>query len=422
MFELDQDHDTSLLMPLYIGLAPRDPRGQRPVSDEAIDFIEPVTVDELADVLLDLGIPSQVIDGAQVGAPGWVMARGLGWSDGYFIRSARNENSSRGPYLTIGSDDLAAHLAEELNVSCRIGPVMHQEPSSDGDQIADLSIHKRAGAVIGGYRSTDGPMLAHGVGEPLWFTYQRGQTIVSGVHPDTDLSSVVQYPTGSAIVGLERNGPWRRIMIVSGGILEAIHEWGPDWLMVDPRDPLETEDGWLTSFGTLPGLDPADLVQEFFETPQAYAADFLSAFALTDAELTALEEVLADRNAFDPFTDVLRILGLPDEAAEVAEGWREGHDLPGATRVEPQPFGRALWDSVTTVPQEAGISAWLQRIWITRPASFYWLTAAELGALTIGTVAAAKKNRNRLAMGLGLLGALSVADLLIPARWRGQNR
>ena len=74
MFELDQDHDISSLMPLYIGLAPRDPREHRPVSEEAIEFIEPVTVDELADALLNLGIPSQVIDGGQVGAPGWVMA------------------------------------------------------------------------------------------------------------------------------------------------------------------------------------------------------------------------------------------------------------------------------------------------------------------------------------------------------------
>lgn len=420
---MDQDHDTSLLMPLYIGLAPRDPRGQRPVSDEAIDFIEPVTVDELADVLLDLGIPSQVIDGAQVGAPGWVMARGLGWSDGYFIRSARNENSSRGPYLTMGSDDLAAHLAEELNVSCRIGPAMHQEPSPDNDQIADLSVHKRAGAVIGNYRSTDGPMLAHGVGDPLWFTYQRGQTIVSGVHPDTDLSSVVQYPTGSAIVGLERNGPWRRLMIVDDGILEAIHEWGPDWLTVDPRDPLEIEDGWLTTFsGSMPGLDPADLVQEYFEVPQAFAADFLSGFDLDSEQLTALDKVLADRSAFDPFTDVLRILGLPDVAAEVAEGWRDGHDLPGATRVEPQPFGRALWDSVTTVPQEPGLPAWIQRMWITRPASYYWLTVGEVTVLAAGTVAAMKKNRKRLATGLGFLIALSVADLLVPAKWRGQDR
>lgn len=422
MFELDQDHDISSLMPLYIGLAPRDPREHRPVSEEAIEFIEPVTVDELADALLNLGIPSQVIDGGQVGAPGWVMARGLGWPDGYFIRSASDENSGHSPYLTMSSDDLAAYLAEELNVACRIGPQMHREPQQDGHQIGDLSVHKRAGAVIARYKSTDAPLLAHRAGAALWFTY-GAHTIVSGVDTEADLSAVVQYATEGPIVGLERNGPWRRIMVVNEGVLEVMHEWGPDWLGVDPRDPFEQDDTWLTTFGgPTRGLDPADLVMEYFEEPQAQALDFLDSFELNDAAYAKLDELLADRDAFDPFTDILRILGLPDSAAEIAEGWRDGHDLPGATRIEPQPLAKALWSSVTTVPQEAGISAWLQRIWITRPASYYWMSAAELALCAVGFVAAARKQKRGLAAGLGVLGALTIADLFVPARWRGLHK
>lgn len=418
MFELDQDHDISLLTPIYIGLAPRDPREHPPVSDEAIEFIEPVSIDELADCLLDLGIPGQVIDGAQVGAPGWVMARGLGWSDGYFIRSATNENSGRSPFLTISSDDLAAYLAEELNVSCRIGPSLYQEPQTES--IADLSVHKRAGAVIGQYRSTDAAMLAHGSGEPLWFTYGPKYSIVSGARTEADLSAVVQYPSRGPVVGLERNGPWRRIMVVDAGMLVAIHEWGPDWLSVDPRSPEQADDSWLTSIPLSPhALDPADLVLEYFIPPQASADEFADSFDLTPRQLEQLELVLADRNAIDPLTDVLRLLGLPDQAAEIAEGWREGHDLPGATRVEPQTFGRALWSSVTTVPQEPGVSAWLQRVWLTRPQAYYWITAGEVALYTVGAAYGRKKNKRGLVALCAALGVLTVADVLIPARLRG---
>ena len=423
MYELDQDRDTALLMPLYISIAPRDPRAERPDSDEAIEFIEPVTVDELADVLLDLGIPSQVIDGAHVGVPGWVIARGLGWTDGHIIRSAKDENSSTGPFLTMSSDNLAAYLAEELNASCKIGPEMHQAAPTMEDRGADLDGLERAGAVIGEYRSTDGPLLAHQSGTPLWVTYGAVDTIVSGVYSDADLSGVVQFHSPGPTIGMERNGPWRRLMIVEGGELVVIHEWGPEWLSVDPREPYEAQDGWMTGFGAMAlDLDPAELVLDFFLPPEAYAADFAHSFGLTREHLRQLEDVLSDRNMFDPFTAILRILELPEEAAEIAEGWRDGHDLPGATRYDPQPIGRAMWQSLTTVPQERGLGPWLQRLWITRPATYYVLNGVEAALLVGGTYAAARTNRTGLAKVLGVAAAITLADFLVPARLRGLRK
>lgn len=140
----------------------------------------------------------------------------------------------------------------------------------------------------------------------------------------------------------------------------AVHEFGPRWIDVDPRG--------IDDYA-LPGeeFDTVDLVFDYYEPPQADADDFATHYELTTEQHNQLTAILDAETPDDPFTGIVRILGLPDEAAEVAEGWRDPHDLPAAELFHPKRLGAALWDSLTTLPTENTVNARMHRAWITRP-------------------------------------------------------
>ena len=133
--------------------------------------------------------------------------------------------------------------------------------------------------------------------------------------------------------------------------------------------------------------------------------------------------------ADDPFTTLMRILGLPVEAAEVAEGWLPPADLPDARRIASQPLVRALWSSVTTVPTEPGRLNDLQRLWIERPTTYWVLTGAEIVLCAAGAAAALRRTGGPVPRGRRLLGRalvalalVNAADLAVPRRLRGLGR
>lgn len=84
-----------------------------------------MTVDETGDALLELAIPAQLLDGADIGSPGWILARTLGTEDGAILRWAPTENTRHGHLPTMNVDDVAAHLAHELNTACHISNDPH---------------------------------------------------------------------------------------------------------------------------------------------------------------------------------------------------------------------------------------------------------------------------------------------------------
>lgn len=417
MHDLTSGTDQLALVPLFVAIEPRDPRGEADLPLEAIEHVPAATVAEVADVLGQLGVPADLMDGAVLGAPGWVVARTVGWSDGRIVRWAPDENPVDGPYPTLSSDDVAAYLARALDVACRIASDLEIPGETPGDDAVGLVIEARAGAVVGRIRSTDVPRLAYLTGSDLWFTQVDGVSVIAGVEPTTDLEAVVTSPTSSPTVGLERNGPWRRMGLVQSGRMITAHEWGPRWFRVDP------------SGGADPSSNVLRLVDEYFEVPTADADEIAQQFDLSPVQAVHLAALLDDADSDDPFTELMRLLGLPVEAAEVAEGWLPPADLPDVRRVASQPLVRALWSSVTTVPTEPGRMNDLQRLWIERPTAYWVLAGAEVVLCAAGAAVAlrrpaAETSRGRRVLGrtLAVLAVLNAADLALPRRLRGLGR
>lgn len=416
MHDLSADTDQLALVPLYIAVEPRDPRGEATLSEEAIEHVPAATLGEVAEVLIQLGVPADLLDGAVLGAPGWIIARTVGWSDGRILRWAPDENPAIGPFPTLSSDDVATYLSRAIDVSCRVASDLEIPGETLGDDAGGVLIEQRSGAVVGGMRAADLPWLAHQVSSDLWFTQIDGTSIVTGVDPATDLEPVVTSDSPVPNVGLERNGPWRRMGLVRGGAIVTAHQWGPQWFRVDP------------SGGADPDSDVLTLVDDYFDVPSADAEDIAQEFNLGPAQTDQLADLLDDADADDPFTALLRLLDLPVEAAEVAEGWLPPADLADVRRVEAQSMAGALWTSLTTVPTEPGILNELQRLWIQRPRAYWVLAIAETVACLAGAAvllraprsgASARFPRVRRAFGRALVanGLLNLADMALPKRW-----
>ena len=419
MHDLSSDTDHLTLVPLYIAVEPRDPRGEGALSSEALEHIPAATLGEVAEVLIQLGVPADLLDGAVLGAPGWIIARTVGWSDGRIVRWAPDENPASGPFPTLSSDDVATYLSRAIDVSCRVASDLAIPGETLGDDAVGLVIEQRSGAVVGGMRSTDLPWLAHQVSSDLWFTQIDGTSIVTGVDPATDLEPVVTSASPVPNVGLERNGPWRRMGLVRAGAVVTAHQWGPQWFRVDP------------SGGADPDSDVLTLVDDYFDVPCADAEDIAQEFNLGPAQTDQLADLLEDSDADDPFTALLRLLDLPVEAAEVAEGWLPPAELTDVRRVEAQSMAGALWSSLTTVPTEPGVLNDLQRLWIQRPRAYWVLTIAET-IVCLGGAAALRSPRSgatprrprlRRALGraLAITAAINAVDMAIPRRWRGAS-
>lgn len=417
MQDVTSGTDLLALVPLYIAVEPRDPRGEGARTEDAIEHVPAATVEEVAGVLTQLGVPAQMLDGAHLGAPGWVLARTVGWSDGRIVRWAPDENPASGPYPTLSCDDVATYLSRAIDVACRVGEDLEIPSEGRTDHGLGVVIEQRSGAVVGRLRSTEAPQLAHLMGSALWFAQVDGSSIVAAVDPGADLEPVATYAASTPTIGLERNGAWRRIGLMRNREVLTAHEWGPRWTGLDPSEGAAPYDGVMT------------LVSEYFETPVGDVPQIARELDLTDAQARELQELFDDADADDPFTAVLRLLGLPVEAAEVAEGWLDPADLPDVRQVESQPFVRAMWSSLTTVPTEPGRISDLQRLWIYRPRAYWALTAAEavvaagaaVGLLRAGARAGAGRGGTRTALGWAsaAVAALALADMALPRRWRG---
>jgi hypothetical protein len=416
MHDLSFDTDRLALIPLFIAVEPRDPRGEGRLSEEAIEHVPAATLSEVADALGQLGVPADLLDGAVLGAPGWVVARTVGWSDGRIVRWAPDENPANGPYPTLSSDDVATYLAHELDVACRIASDLEIPGETPGDDAIGLVIERRSGAVVGGIRSTDMPRLAHLMRSDLWFAQIGGASIIAGVDPAADLETVIVSPSTTANIGLKRNGPWRRMGLVRNGRIITAHEWGPQWFRVDPSGGADHDSTVLT------------LIDEYFDVPAADPADIAEQFDLSPARSEQLTALLDDVDADDPFTSLMRLLELPVEAAEVAEGWLPPADLPDVRRVIEQTNVKAMWSSITTSPTESGPLNDLQRLWVDRPPAYWALAIAETGACAAAAAIALhggsrpvptwRRRAGYVLVGLALVNAL---DLAVPRRWRGHT-
>jgi hypothetical protein len=421
MHELEQATQTYAAYAMYIAIAPRDPRDPQDIKSSGSDadhvaYLDPVTLEQLSQALLDRAVPAQVIDGAHIGAPGWMIARTVGLYEGFAPRWAPEENTTRGEIPTISFEDLASGLAQELNAACHVAD--HPSVPSTHSHLDGITvdINTRAEAVVGRFRSTDGPLLAHAARHDLWFRSGAQWGVVGVDQPGGALENLIGWNSDQPCIHLERNGAWRRLTVAHRDEI-GVHEWGPQWTDVDPRTGVAQD---LMRYLQLGEVDPAQFVFDFFARPQIDADALAGLFELGTLERDRLHLVLSADNMDDPLTAVTRILGLPEAAAELAEGWREPHHLEGAQYVVAQPFSKAVWAAAMTLPDESDISSRIMRLWLRRPPAYYALNTLEAAALAGLTRYAHKTGRKRTAVVLGALTAVTIADFFTPAKWRGQ--
>jgi len=419
MFELDQETDNANILPMYIAMAPRDPRDGAPQSPDAISYLGPVTTEELAEQLIELSIPAQIIDGAVIGAPGWVIARTLGFEDGSALRWAPEENTTGGRLPSVGFEQVAADLANALGTHCHISdsPALPSIRAHVGDHVVDLD--HAADAVVGHFTSVDGPLLAHAAGVDLWFAHRPDWSIITGRAEGLDVDTLLTWVTPYPTVAFERDGQYRRISVAIRGHIVITHEWGPEWAMVDPRATANEHLARLLDDGK---ENAADLVIDYFEPATAQASDFLPYFDLDPVTQDRLDLVLNSPEMDDPLTAFARILGLPVEAAEIAEGWRSPETLPGVTHAPVLRLPYAVWSAATTVPTENTFAARISRMWLTRPPAYYVVNTTELLTFTAAAALAHKRGHTKTAVALGALAVVTAADFFVPRSWRGHTQ
>lgn len=403
---------------MYIAIAPRDPREPGDHSEQAIHYLEPVTTQELSDALTDRGIPAQIIDGSAVGAPGWVIARTVGFAEGLAPRWAPEENITRGIFPTISFEDLASGLAQELNAPCHVADRPNIPSTHAHIDGLVVDINSRSAALLGQFRSTDGPLIAHTIGHDIWFAHGTRWSTVATEIPEANIDNMIGFNPTKPIISMERNGVWRRLTVVHNNFI-GHHEWGPKWDNVDPRTTVSEP---LLQYLLLDEADPAQFVFNFFHTPAADPNELAAIFNLDVVSKHRLELVLNSADMDDPFTAVARILGLPEAAAEIAEGWRAPHELPNGVEVLHEDLPTAVWSSATTTPTEKDFSSRIISMWLRRPPSYYVLNAVEALALGSLTYVAHKQGHRKTAVALAAITAVTVADFFVPASWRGQAK
>lgn len=416
MYELGQETLTDSAIAIYIAIAPRDPRELNRDSEPLIEYLEPVAAEDLAQALLEMAIPAQIIDGAHIGAPGWVIARTVGVADGYAIRWAPEENTTRGEFPTIEFEDVAAQLAQRLDAACHIADhpnVPSTHAHLDG-HVVDINQHSCA--LVGQYRSTDGPLLANVLNDDIWFRHGTPWTVAAPSSTEVLLDAVLGWNPSKPSILFERNGAWRRMTVMHREYV-GVHEWGPQWSNVDPRLKISPE---INAYLSTDEPDAAQFVFDYFDSPSIDALELKTELNLDGVQADRLELVFGAPEMDDPFTAVSRILGLPEEAAEVAEGWREASSLSDVREIRFEKFSKAVWSSVTSLPSEQDLSSRIIRLWLVRPYAYYALNAVEVAALGVLARAASKRGRRKTGALLGALAAVAVADFFVPKKWRGQ--
>lgn len=418
MRKLGQETHSETLYAMYIAIAPRDPRDAQDSAESELQYLEPVTAQELATALKERNVPAQVLDGAQIGAPGWVLARTVGLADGVAPRWAPEENVTRGAFPTISFEQLASGLANQLNAPCHIADRPSIPSTHAHIEGIVVDINSRSSALVGQFRSTDGPLIAHTIGADVWFAHGQQWSTVASEIPEANFGAMIGWGAQKPVVYFDRNGAWRRLSVVHHNYV-GHHEWGPAWENVDPRQDVSQH---LLQYLMLDEVDPAQFVFDYFDSPELDTSDLAEIFELDSLARNRLELVLNAKDMDDPFTAIARILGLPEVSAEVAEGWRTAEDLPGAVESLHETFTAAVWNSATTTPTENDFSSKVMGMWLQRPPSYYAINALEVAALGSITVLAHKAGHKKTSAIFGLFTAMTFADFFVPAKWRGQRK
>lgn len=287
-------------------------------------------VDRVAEIIGSFEVTGLVIDGAEVGAPGWVLAKTIGdAADSTLMRYVEDED----------------HVAIDLPWASVRGALVEAFPESEvviGAELkfADKIVYESGIFALGGEHRAVliGPRgdymfraIASGLERDLVAAPVGDHVLVGSRMPPTgaELKDDVSGGTLGASAGLEKSYGlvlWRRggvsaFALMRKGNMYDEQVWEPAWRTIEPASHHRL------------GLD--EWVGDITEDLRYGSSDgegLIKAYKLSKDDAVRLRAVL--RRAEPDFAELLEILGIPRVAFEVFDGQRELAQIPGATVYE----------------------------------------------------------------------------------------
>lgn len=287
-------------------------------------------VDRVAEVIGSFEVTGLVIDGGEVGAPGWVLARTVGdVADSTVMRYVEDSDAIA---IDLPWDSVRTALVEAFpGAEVAIGAELKfaDKIVYDGGLFAlggdhrSLLIAPRGNYVFRAVASgMEMDLIAAPVGDHVVVATRES---VSEKDIDADLSGYMYR----ASAGLEKAYGlvlWRRgsvsgLTLMRKGAIHDDHTWEPHWRTIEPAFMHRVDLGeWV-----------GDVVGDLRE--KASDGDgLIKAYKLSKDDAVRLRALL--RRAEPDFAELLEILRMPRVAFEVFDGQREIAQLPGATVYE----------------------------------------------------------------------------------------
>lgn len=199
----------------------------------------------VASIIGSFDVTGQAIDGARVGAPGWVFARTLGDAADetlLFFDAEQDATAFLLPWKTVHAalvEEFGGGVLVGTELDLGTGHKVHQ------DGLFALGGDHDAVALIADRKDPQLAALATGVERDLIAARIAGWIVVAAEHPATyerlldDLSdgmyavALVAGGKAPALV-LWRRGEFTQVAMVRGGNVQQVLLWGPGWTTIEP--------------------------------------------------------------------------------------------------------------------------------------------------------------------------------------------
>lgn len=282
------------------------------------------------------------IDGALLGVPGWVFAALLGDADdGTLLRLDVEREAS---LFDLPASELRSRL-EDVFGEVQVAP----EISADGHVVVEDGLFALGPEWSGVAVAEHGQLYLHasaaGVGTTLVATTVGAHDVIGRLDRPSDDELVVDVSgsllgVGSGarrkpVVVLWRRGAMTGLQLMRKGDIVDVHIWEPSWREIRPTGILH------------PLLD--EVVGDVIEALQPMRSEgeaLVKAYGL-DGEATINLRALLRRPVPD-VAGLMRLLGLPEEAAAVLACTTTVAELPGAVVYEPAPLREVMKREMAT--------------------------------------------------------------------------
>lgn len=377
------------------------------------------TVAAVAREIGSLGIPGQAIDGADLGLPGWIIARMIGDADSETILGFNAERKE--PSFDVSWTHLRAHLQSVFGVDVQVS----DEITVDGHVIVQDGLFALGPDHVAVLATRTGDHLyeafAAGLGNPLRRLTRGDYDLIEGVEPPSDEDlvhdltgdmSVVSSGLGrQRVIVLWRRGSLSGVELLRKGELITGKIWEPAWRTIQPIGADRDEDLRVLAEQVADDLVIAD--------PEV--SEFVSQFDL-DPEAAVHLRAMFRRPAAD-FGELCTILGLPAEAGQILEGDPAMETRPGFDVIEPKPVGQLIREEFNRMPEGKGIFARIQRGAVR---GAWWYIAANMVFVVVCALIVFDAFRGGASVWMGvlagLLGTFTVVEQFVRVIARAKTR